>query len=479
MLKVLMSRKLKLFMVVALFLSLVLGGLHYGMKKVNAVTITPEVYYKIINRNSGKALDVASKSTTDGANVQQWSYSGGDNQLFKFESTDSGYYKIIAKHSGKVLDVASKGTADGANVQQWTSNGGTNQQWKLVDLGSGYYRIEARHSGKALEVAAKSTADGGNVQQWSYNSGNNQQWQIVAVSSGTTPIPTTGDIVLSPSSTTTLQNAIDTIQAGKTIYLKAGTYKYSSTIQIKEGNNGTATAMKNICAYGDGTVTIDFSAMAENASLRGIVLAGNYWRVKGITIKGAGDNGMLLAGHHNIIDNCIFRENHDSGLQLSRLNTSYTSISQWPSYNLITDCISTENVDSGRENADGFAAKLTSGVGNKFVNCKAFYNCDDGWDLYTKADTGAIGVVTFENCEASNNGKFTDGSLTGGDGNGFKLGDDTASVAHKLKDCKANNNVKNGYTGNGNPATFVMINCTGTGNGQSLFDRIKSTISGW
>lgn len=294
-----------------------------------------------------------------------------------------------------------------------------------------------------------------------------------------TPVPGTGDIILTPGGSMTLQQAISSVQAGKTIYLKAGTYSYSSTIIIAEGNNGTSGAMKNISSYGDGTVTIDFSAMSENSSNRGIVLAGNYWKVKDVTIKGAGDNGMLLAGHYNIIDNCIFRENHDSGLQLSRYNTSYTTISKWPSNNLITGCLSTENMDSGREDADGFAAKLTCGEGNKFVNCRATYNCDDGWDLYTKDDTGPIGVVVMDGCEASYNGKFTNGSTTGGDGNGFKLGDDTASVAHKLRNCVASYNAKNGYTGNGNPATFVMINCTGTGNSQSLLDRIKSTTTGW
>jgi len=43
--------------------------------------------------------------------------------------------------------------------------------------------------------------------------------------------------------------------------------------------------------------------MTENSSNRGIVLDAKYWHVKGITIKGAGDNGMLLSGHYNIIEN--------------------------------------------------------------------------------------------------------------------------------------------------------------------------------
>lgn len=44
-------------------------------------------------------------------------------------------YKITAKHSGKALDVAGRATNAGANVQQWSYNGGNNQKWKVVDTG--------------------------------------------------------------------------------------------------------------------------------------------------------------------------------------------------------------------------------------------------------------------------------------------------------------------------------------------------------
>lgn len=291
-----------------------------------------------------------------------------------------------------------------------------------------------------------------------------------------TPTQTSGDIIIEPNGPVTLAQAIKDIQPGKTIYLKGGTYNLSSTIIIAEGNNGNASATKNIFAYGNDKPVLDFSAMSENSSNRGIVLAGNYWRVKGITIQNAGDNGMLLAGNNNKIEGCLFRYNHDTGLQISRYNSNYTTIDKWPSNNLIIDCISTENKDSTLENADGFAAKLTSGRGNVFRNCKALYNCDDGWDLYTKSDTGAIGVVTIENCEATGNGKYPNGTPTGGDGNGYKLGDDTASVPHVLKNCVANNNYKHGFTGNGNPAAIIMTNCTGSGNGGKLFDRLNNAI---
>lgn len=278
-----------------------------------------------------------------------------------------------------------------------------------------------------------------------------------------------GDITISPNGSVTLKDAIKKVGSGKTIYLKNGTYKYSKTIKIKEGING-----KKILPYGSAKPVLDFSSMSEKGSNRGIILSGNNWHIKGITIKGAGDNGMLLSGNNNKIEKCTFKNNRDTGLQVSRYSSSQNNINKWPSNNRIIDCISTENLDSGREDADGYAPKLTCGYGNKFENCKALYNCDDGWDLYTKSSTGKIGAVTLIGCEATGNGKFKNGSSTKGDGNGYKLGDDTASVAHILKNCKAINNRKHGFTGNGNPGRIVLENCSGYGNGGKLFDRLSN-----
>jgi hypothetical protein len=92
----------------------------------------------------------------------------------------SGYYKVIAKHSGKCLDVNGASTADGANVQQWSCNGGNNQRWKLVSMGDGYNELVAKHSSKCLDVNGASTADGANVQQWHCTGSNNQRWKLVS-----------------------------------------------------------------------------------------------------------------------------------------------------------------------------------------------------------------------------------------------------------------------------------------------------------
>lgn len=290
------------------------------------------------------------------------------------------------------------------------------------------------------------------------------------------------------SAPTTLANALATVTAGGTIYMRGGTYSFTSTIVIAESNSGTASANKNLFAYGNEVPIISFAGMAISTSNRGIVLDGSYWHFKGIIIESAGDNGMLLSGDNNTIESCIFRKNADSGLQLSRYNTSYTTISQWPSNNLIVSCEAYDNKDPDNEDADGFAAKLTSGTGNVFRNCVSHHNIDDGWDLYTKSDTGPIGAVTLEGCISHDNGILTDGSTSGnGDKNGFKLGGEDIAVNHIVRRCVAFNNGHHGFTYNSNPGTIEVTNCTSYNNvernfnfdgGTSVFKNDLSYLSG-
>lgn len=77
----------------------------------------------------------------------------------------NAWYVLVNRNSGKALDVAGASTADGAAVEQWSRHDGPNQQWQFVDSGDGYYRLKSKNSGKVLDVGGWSTADGGKVQQ--------------------------------------------------------------------------------------------------------------------------------------------------------------------------------------------------------------------------------------------------------------------------------------------------------------------------
>ncbi|GAA3233071.1 RICIN domain-containing protein [Dactylosporangium siamense] len=144
----------------------------------SAATFDPTRTYQLLNRKSGKALEVYPAGTTDGTTIDQRTYTGAANQRWYLQDAGSGYYKVINAGSGKALDVDQASTADGAPLIQWTYSSSANQQWTIADAGSGYYRLTARHSGKSADVNAASTADGAKVIQWPYGGGTNQQWTI-------------------------------------------------------------------------------------------------------------------------------------------------------------------------------------------------------------------------------------------------------------------------------------------------------------
>ncbi|MGW0595404.1 non-reducing end alpha-L-arabinofuranosidase family hydrolase [Streptosporangium sp. NPDC002607] len=156
----------------------------------NAATVDTNAWYVLVNRNSGKALDVYNLATNDGARITQWTRNNGNQQQWQFVDSGGGYYRLKSRLSSKVLDVYNFSTANGGAIVQWADLNGTNQQWRLADSAGGYVRLINRNSNKALEVQGASTADGANIVQYDDWGGNNQQWQLVQVGSGPNPTPT-------------------------------------------------------------------------------------------------------------------------------------------------------------------------------------------------------------------------------------------------------------------------------------------------
>lgn len=253
--------------------------------------------------------------------------------------------------------------------------------------------------------------------------------------------------------------------------MRGGTYNFSSTVTIERTNSGSSSSSrKSLVAYGSEVPVLDFSGQTFASANRGLQVFGHYWLVKGLEVKGAGDNGIFIGGNYNRIEDVETHHNRDTGVQLGRYNSS-VGYSEWPSHNEVINSYSHDNYDPDNgEDADGFAAKLTVGPGNIFDGCIAAYNVDDGWDLYAKTETGAIGAVTIRNSIAYNNGQTSDGTSTSNsDGNGFKLGGEKIAVNHIVKNNIAFNNKKHGFTYNSNPGSIVMTNNTSWDNGQSNF----------
>ncbi|MEV6820369.1 CBM35 domain-containing protein [Nocardiopsis dassonvillei] len=272
------------------------------------------------------------------------------------------------------------------------------------------------------------------------------------------------------SDPTTLTSAIDRIEPGGTIHMRGGTYSFSDTVTIPLGEDGTSGDRTELSAYPGETPVLNFSAQSEDSTNRGLALEASYWHIEGIVVEHAGDNGIFVSGSHNVIERTVTRFNRDTGLQLSR-RVSSTPESDWPAHNLILSAESHDNADSDGEDADGFAAKLTSGPGNVFRYAVAHNNIDDGWDLYTKDETGPIGTVTIEDSLAYENGVLSDGSQAGnGDRNGFKLGGEDIGVDHVITGSIAYDNGKHGFTYNSNPGSMTVSDNVSIGNEERNFN---------
>jgi hypothetical protein len=165
----------------AVLAPLLLVATFLGAQPASAATVDPNASYVLVNRNSGKALDVYNMATNDGARITQWSRNDQNQQQWQFVDSGGGYYRIKSRHSGKVLDVHNRSTANGGSIVQWADLNSTNQQWRLADSADGYVRLISRHSNKALEVQGAATADNANIVQYDDWGGTNQQWQLVKV----------------------------------------------------------------------------------------------------------------------------------------------------------------------------------------------------------------------------------------------------------------------------------------------------------
>ena len=169
-----------------------------------------------------------------------------------------------------------------------------------------------------------------------------------------------------------LYSAIQTLVAGDTMIMLDGVYPLSTRIRILKEQSGNYASYITVKAENANKVEIDFSKMLFNGNNRGIQLDADYWYFYGINIKGAGDNGMYIGGNYNIVEMCMFYQNRDTGLQLGRSDGSFTNIKDWPHNNLIKNCTSFDNYDDETygENADGFAAKLTTGEEIGRASCR-------------------------------------------------------------------------------------------------------------
>lgn len=315
---------------------------------------------------------------------------------------------------------------------------------------------------------------------------------------GDYPQTQTDDIYLSPTGNDSnsgskekplysLAQAAKRVKAGTTIFCMPGVYNYTSRVELTA--SGTADKPITIQAVDWGNVEFNFSGQVpgwNSSTAVGVYLPGNYWKIQGVTICYAGDNGLKIEGSYNYIGRCTFHHNLDTGLQMGFGHDAKNPDGTLCSNNLVENCDSYLNCDHDSNfgaDADGFACKMFPGKNNVFRGCRAWRNADDAWDLYEMDFS-----VLIENCWAWESGKEEDfingwveqrvkshgktykgnGSFNG-NGNGIKLGGNSSNGVQIVKNCVAfgcniTGSVK-GFDQNHNAGGINLYNCLAWDNG--------------
>lgn len=267
----------------------------------------------------------------------------------------------------------------------------------------------------------------------------------------------------------------------------------SSRVFIRNDSNATvmltaaitrATAwatMKQVFAYGNQRIKLDASGVGNDNTLRfGSTSTNEHW--KGFEIVGATPYAWRPVVLADTASNITIEDFwvHDNPGHAAN-GGGVTGFSANGATDVVfKDCLYYNNtVGSGTNAGDGFAAtRNDSSQGStniKFVRCFSAHAGDDGYDFYWSTGTEAI------DCVAVNAGRKLDGSFSTGDGNAYKMGDNTNPMAganHVIGSIAlfARNDTQNwtgsGFYANGETGPLQAIHGTAygcTGPGVSLY----------
>jgi hypothetical protein len=159
----------------------------------------------IVNKFSGKGLEVENSSVHQGAQIQQVTLNGAASQrwfvkftkcigrritlgttgrqaqrflpaFLRFPATG---YSLIADHSGLCLDIPNGSMDKAVAVQQFPLNGGSTHLWGFVPDDTGFNFIVNLKSRLVLDVAENSLKNYARVWQFPFNGGDSQRWQLL------------------------------------------------------------------------------------------------------------------------------------------------------------------------------------------------------------------------------------------------------------------------------------------------------------
>jgi hypothetical protein len=138
---------------------------------------TPPKYVKLVQPDGGMVLAIANGSDENEAKAVVAKDDNSPSQQWRLVP-DGDFVKIVNRKSGKVLDVFNESADEGSPIIQWDdkSEGNDNQRWAWEGAGKAR-RLKSKSSGLVLDVADENAI----VQKKPDDAAKGQLWQVVEV----------------------------------------------------------------------------------------------------------------------------------------------------------------------------------------------------------------------------------------------------------------------------------------------------------
>ncbi|UKS26974.1 RICIN domain-containing protein [Paenibacillus sp. HWE-109] len=248
----------------------------------------PAVFYKIVNKKSGKLLDVANSTNEPGAKAIQLGNLGGESKRWQIMYNGNDY-SLVNKNSGMAVDVAGSAITSGAEVVQSPYYGIISQGWQIAAAGNGYYKIINTNSGMVAAVKGGSTADGAEIIQSPYSGNDSQLWNIVLDTGGDAQIVDNGDASYSEVSGSWVDSSVIGYNGSSSRYSVSSGASAKWTAPITAGGTYEVFIYKTISSNSDTNTKVEVvhngttSTSYENysTSTSGWKLIGTYTMTPG------------------------------------------------------------------------------------------------------------------------------------------------------------------------------------------------------
>lgn len=281
------------------------------------------------------------------------------------------------------------------------------------------------------------------------------------------------------------------------IFVKGGTY--TEAVNLNKSTTWLVGYDGDVFINGSDrrVVNTNGTAIPKNNRVSNITVNAPYCVVMNINSVNSPYFGIVLGPqcHYGMIINCSATDGADVGMLCSDISGSPTG--EAASFNQFIGCTSAYNYDFDSalfgnppgSSADGYE---NEGVENHYIDCSAYANSDDGFDMYRGMNSNLYHCKAFysgrtEPVYQGARNRSAEKALVGnptvqGDGMNFKLGSGNGIRTDTVADGGANSKVIGclsayarmmGYTNN-QSLEMTLVHCTGIGNLNRNFFSDKS-----